>query len=341
MHTPPRRAESRRTLAARRSVGVDDTVSKDPVDLTPRLEGQLRLRSGRRVGFAEYGSPHGRAVLWFHGTPGGRRQLPVAARDAATVRDLRILVLERPGAGESERNLYHDLLGWADDIGSLTEQLGIDRFACVGLSGGGPYVLACAARHPARMVGGAVLGGIAPTRGPEAVTGGVVGLLARTGAAIQLAREPLARIGWVMLRAAVPLRSQLFDLYVRTSPPGDQRVLSRPEMKAMFIDDIVRTYRTQLRGPLADLVLFTRHWGFALSDITVPIRFWHGDSDPIVPLEHAQHMARLVRSSELRVRRGESHLGALDAADEVFDVLVEWWKRSPVSAAAPAERGAV
>jgi pimeloyl-ACP methyl ester carboxylesterase len=191
------------------------------------------------------------------------------------------------------------------------------------------------------MVGGAVLGGIAPTRGPEAVSGGVIGLLARAGRAIELAREPLALIGWAMFRAAVPLRSQLFDLYVRTSPPGDQRVLSRPEMKAMFIDDIVRTYRNQLRAPLADLVLFTRDWGFALADITVPIRFWHGDSDPIVPLEHAQHMARLVRSSELRVRPGESHLGALDAADEVFDVLLEWWGRPPVSAAAPTGRGAV
>jgi pimeloyl-ACP methyl ester carboxylesterase len=299
----------------------------DSLDLTPRLEGRFRV-GGRSIGFAEYGSPAGRAVLWFHGTPGGRRQLPVAARAAAAARDVRLIALERPGSGESARHRYPNLLGWADDVGVLADRLGIDRFACVGLSGGGPYVLACAARHPARMVGGAVLGGVAPARGPEAIGGGLVGLLARAGPAVDLAREPLSYVGWAVLRTLMPLRSQMFDAYMRISPPGDQRVFARPEMKAMFLDDFVRTYRRQLHGPVADVALFIREWGFSLRDVRVPIRFWHGDSDRIVPLAHAQHMSQLVPDSELRIRPGESHLGGLDAAEEIFDVLLDLWAPS-------------
>ena len=77
---------------------------------------------------------------------------------------------------------------------------------------------------------------------------------------------------------------------------------------------------------LRKLVVFTRDWGFSLSDIGVPIRFWHGDADNIVPLAHAQHVAALVPDAELRVRAGESHLGALDAAEEIFGALLEFWR---------------
>ena len=58
---------------------------------------------------------------------------------------------------------------------------------------------------------------------------------------------------------------------------------------------------------------------FALRDVTVPIRFWQGDADNIVPLAHAAHMVSLIRDAKLRRQAGESHLGALGAADEIFD----------------------
>ncbi|HZJ25818.1 MAG TPA: hypothetical protein VFF40_02200 [Acidimicrobiia bacterium] len=46
----------------------------------PRVEGTITLPDGRHLGFAEYGPSTGRPVLWFHGTPGGRRQIPIGAR---------------------------------------------------------------------------------------------------------------------------------------------------------------------------------------------------------------------------------------------------------------------
>ena len=54
--------------------------------LPPRAEGSIPLPDGRVLGFAEYGDPDGRLVLWFHGLPGGRRQIPPAARVAAADR---------------------------------------------------------------------------------------------------------------------------------------------------------------------------------------------------------------------------------------------------------------
>src|SRR5438093_499432 len=49
----------------------------------PRIEGRVRVRDGRKLGFAEFGPADGRPILWLHGTPGARRQIPEEARLAA------------------------------------------------------------------------------------------------------------------------------------------------------------------------------------------------------------------------------------------------------------------
>jgi pimeloyl-ACP methyl ester carboxylesterase len=59
--------------------------------------------------------------------------------------------------------------------------------------------------------------------------------------------------------------------------------------------------------------------------VKVPVRWWHGDSDPFVPLEQAKRAAALLRDVELIVRPGESHLGDFAAADEVLDALSKIW----------------
>ena len=129
----------------------------------------------------------------------------------------------------------------------------------------------------------------------------------------------------MLIWALRPVASPMFNLFMRFSPAGDQAVFARPEMKAMFIDDLMHGSRWGLRAPIYDLMLFTRPWGFRLRDIRVPIRFWHGDADHLVPLAHGQHQAQLVPDSTLHVRPGESHLGGLAAAEEVVDAILALW----------------
>jgi pimeloyl-ACP methyl ester carboxylesterase len=296
---------------------------------SPRLEGAVRLSDGRRIGIAEYGDPRGDAVLWFHGTPGASRQVPPAAIEMGARRGVRLVAIDRPGIGISTPHVHMDVLASSGDVGELLDRLGIDRFACIALSGGGPYLLACAAQHAERMVAGAVLGGVAPARGPEAVPGGLVGLLAPFAPALEVARAPLGRALWAVVRVLAPAHPLVFEAYIRTSPAGDQEVFRRPEMRAMFLDDILHGSRRQACAPIIDVVLFSREWGFSLRDLTVPIHFWHGDSDHIVPLTHAEHMASLVPGATLQVRPGESHLGSLGAADEVIDAVLAHWHGDP------------
>jgi pimeloyl-ACP methyl ester carboxylesterase len=301
------------------------TESTSPLIPPPRVEGAITLHDGRRIGFAEYGPATGKPVLWFHGTPGASRQIPAAARAAAVERGVRLIALERPGVGRSTARLYDAILGWARDVEEFTTRLEIDRFGLIALSGGGPYLLACAYAMPDRVVAGAVLGGVAPTRGDDAPHGGLVGLAARFSPLITVFREPLARGLWLGAFALRLVASQAFDIYMHFSPEGDKRIFADPQMKEMFLDDLLRGSRRQIHAPVYDIVLFTRHWGFSVRDIPVPIRFWHGDADNFVPLDHAKHVASLLPDAELYVRHDESHLGSLDAVDEIFDALLAHW----------------
>jgi pimeloyl-ACP methyl ester carboxylesterase len=296
--------------------------------LEPRLEGTVLLRDGRSLGFAEYGTPDGVPIFWFPGTPGGRRQIPPRARKAAEQRGLRLIAVERPGLGASTPHLYESLLGWADDVEEIADRFGLDRFGLVGLSGGGAYVLACAYQLAERVVGGAVLGGVAPARGDDAPAGGALGLAARGHGLLHALREPFAHALWATVYSLRPLASRVFDLFVSSMmPEGDQEVMRRPEMKQMFLDDMLRASRRQLHALVYDAVLFTRPWGFSPREIRVPIRLWHGDADNFVPLEHAEHLAALIPDSELRIRPHEGHMGNLDAAEEVLDTLLGLWER--------------
>lgn len=298
--------------------------------ITPAaVEGVVALGNGRRLGFATFGPIGGKPVIWLHGTPGARRQIPEPARVAAWEYGVRIIGIDRPGVGLSTPHLYDAIIDFTADLEEFADQLGLEHFGLIGLSGGGPYVLASATALAHRVVAGAVLGGVAPTRGNDAAPGGVVGRLAGLGPAVAALRGPLAVALSTAVLAARPFASPGFDVYARFSPEGDRSLFARPEMKAMFLDDLLNGSKRGLRAPIFDFVLFTRHWGFDLADVARPIHWWHGDADHIVPIAHAEHVVGRLPQATLTIRPGESHLGTLAIAEEILETLLSHWAEEP------------
>jgi pimeloyl-ACP methyl ester carboxylesterase len=138
----------------------------------PRLEGNIAVGDDRQLGFAEFGDPQGRAIFWLHGTPGARRQIPTEARVYAEENHIRLIGIDRPGIGASTPYQYDTVVAFADDLRTVADTLGIDKMAVIGLSGGGPYTLGCAAAMPDRIEAVGVRGGIATTVRTHAISGG-------------------------------------------------------------------------------------------------------------------------------------------------------------------------
>jgi pimeloyl-ACP methyl ester carboxylesterase len=288
----------------------------------PALEGTVAVRDDRRLSFAEYGSRRGPAIVWMHGTPGARRQIPLEIREYADRQGVRIIGLDRPGIGSSTPYLYPDVLDWTRDLELVLDTLAIDTVRLIGLSGGGPYALAAGAALPERVHGVGVLGGVAPTRGEDAAAGGIIQLAVSLAPLLVVARVPLGVALTQGIRLVRPLAGPALDLYAAVQPPGDKNLLSRPEFKAMFLDDLLNGSRFQTSAPINDLILFTRPWGFDLADVRVPVRWWHGDDDHIVPFRHGQHVVDRLPDATMSVIDGESHLGGLGIAQEVIETLM-------------------
>jgi pimeloyl-ACP methyl ester carboxylesterase len=287
---------------------------------TPLAEGCVCLPDGRRLGYAEFGDPAGAVVLWFHGTLGARRQFPLLGRHAAERLGLRVVVVERPGTGLSDRHRYAAVVDWVADMAELADALGAERLGVVGLSGGGPYALACGAVPPlvARVAAVAVLDGTVPSVGPEATPGGIVDVARRCAPVLSQLRRPLALLSTGLLAPLIPFAHYAYRVYASTWPERDQRVLADPEVEAIFVDDIINVVKGRCQAVVDDARLLGRDWGFRLADVKVPVQWWHGDADHLVPVAGVETAVSRLQDAELTLRSGESHLGGFVKIDEVL-----------------------
>jgi len=289
----------------------------------PRAEGRFHLAGGRRLGYAEYGDPAGPVVLWFHGTPGGRRQFPLLGRRTAERLGLRVVVVERPGSGLSDPHRYNAVADWAADAAQVADTLDAERLGVIGLSGGGPYALSCAGT-PAlagRVAAVAILGSVTPTIGPDATATGLVDLTRRFAPILSGLRQPLAAVVAAGLLPVVPLGHWAYQSFASIMPEADRQVFADSEIEAMFIDDLALTARGRFQALVDDLRLFGRNCGFRLADVKAPVRWWQGDADPIVSVEEVKSAVSYLSDVELILRPGKSHLGGFADVDEILGFI--------------------
>ncbi len=307
-----------------KSVKSAGDTSKELVGTAPepRRVGESTVAPGRVLGWAEYGHPDGDPVLWFHGTPGARKQVPPKVQEAALQRGFRIISVERPGTGSSTNHEYDRILDFAADIEVLADDLELDRFGVIGLSGGGPFTLAVCHEMPDRVVAASLLGGIGPTRGPDAVYS-FTRVLKVFRPVFQAIRTPVGAVFGPLVAALESVGDGALDLFAKLVGGSDQEVLTDPDFKAMFLADLISA--GDLRALAHDIVLFSRHWGFMLADVNTPVVVWQGLSDIIVPESHGHHQAARLGNATLRVRVGEGHFAGFSDVTTVLDSLRETW----------------
>jgi pimeloyl-ACP methyl ester carboxylesterase len=288
----------------------------------PRAVGEAEVGDGRVLGWAEFGHPDGDPVLWFHGTPGARLQVPPTVDEVALQRGFRIIGVERPGSGRSTDHRYRRIADIAPDVDALRSSLGLDRFAVVGLSGGGPYALGVAHGLPDRVVAVSLLGGFGPTRGQDAVFS-LTRAMRFAAPAFETLRGPVGAGLSRVVPVLEPVADPVFSLYVAVMGFADKPVLNDAAFRAMFLHDLLTA--GDLRSVAHDLALFSRHWGFHLSDVRPPVIVWQGLADTIVPPSHGHHQAARLPRAELHVRPGEGHFAGFSDVVSVLDRLREVW----------------
>ena len=121
----------------------------------------VTLPDGRTLHAYDTGGDDLLAVVWHHGTPNiGAPPEPLFP--AAARLGIRWVSYDRPGYGGSSPNPNRDVGSAAADVAAVADALGIERFAVMGHSGGGPHALACGALLPERVLAVVSMAGLAP-----------------------------------------------------------------------------------------------------------------------------------------------------------------------------------
>jgi pimeloyl-ACP methyl ester carboxylesterase len=275
-------------------------------------EFDLELGDGRTLHVYDTGVDEANrrlAVFWHHGTPNiGAPPEPLFA--AAEELGIRWMSYDRPGYGGSTPYPGRDLASAAVDVSTIADALGIDRFALMGHSGGGPHALACGALLEERVLGVISVAGLAPF--------GAEGLDFFAGMTPSSVAE---------LRAAAQGRTALED-YLESAEydpemftPADHAALSGEW--SWLLDVVGPAVEAGEDGLVDDNLAYVAPWGFDPAQVIAPILFLHGGRDRLVPSSHGEWLARRCPSAELRLRGDDGHISVLGSSKAALEWLRE------------------
>jgi pimeloyl-ACP methyl ester carboxylesterase len=278
----------------------------------------VKVADGRAVAYAEWGDPDGAPVIALHGTPGG---LLNRTPDEEKIRDLGIhlITYDRAGYGWSHRHRGRRVVDCVGDVEAIANELGLDQFATTGGSGGGPHVLAVAARLGDRVIRANCVVGVAPY--------GLDDLDFLDG----MDPENVKEFGWALEgeeRLMAELPKEAADMQARVAedpakmlegfelPEVDLAILADPRVQKVTREATADMFANGVWGWIDDDLAFTWPWGFELSEIKVPVEVRFGADDVLVPAAHGHWLATHVPGATTVIETSGGHMTAPDEAIE-------------------------
>ena len=287
------------------------------------LQFQVGTPDGRTLD-VYVGGPEDAVPLLFHnGTPSSG-QLYAPFVEAASKLGLRMVSFSRAGYGSSTRHPGRSVADVVPDLAAVLDHLGADRFYTLGWSGGGPHALACAALLPARLIGAATVGSLAPydAEGLDWMAGmgqeniGAFGAaLAGEGALRMFLEEVHPRFATVTSDEVAARLGNLVSDVDRSAIGGES---------AAWLADVFReSVRNGIWGWYDDELAFVRPWGFDLRDINVPVAIWQGSQDRMTPFAHGEWLASRIPGAQAHLLADHGHLSlGVDSFGLILDDLL-------------------
>jgi len=243
------------------------------------------------------------AMVWHHGSPSsGAVYEPLTS--AAAARGIRLVSFARPSYGGSTPNPGRDVASVGRDVAALADALGLETFAVIGASGGGPHALACAAALPERVSAVATFASPAPFTTAFDWFAGM-----HSPAALQAARQ--GRQSRATFAETDEFDPEQFVDRDWASLQGRWKALGQ---------DAGAEGEKGPDGLIDDDDALVEPWGFDLAAVARPVLLVHGGADRVIPASHGQALLASLPNAELWLRPREGHVSVL----EVYPVVLDW-----------------
>ncbi|MFE2943621.1 alpha/beta fold hydrolase [Streptomyces sp. NPDC059255] len=284
---------------------------------------RVRAADGRHLMVERLGDPRGRPVFLLHGTPGSR--LGPAPRGMVLYqRGMQLIAFDRPGYGGSDRLEGRSVGDVAQDVATIADALGLDRFAVAGRSGGAPHALACAALMPDRVTRAAALVPLAPwdADGLDWFEGMAPSNVAEYSTA---ARDPAGVAARLIPRAEAIRKNpvRLLDDLRRELTDSDRMVVSDAGLRMMLLRNYQEGLSDSAYGWIDDAVAFASPWGFDPADIRTPVLLWHGEQDVFSPVGHARWLGERIPGATVVLEPAAAHFASLHALPRSLTWLLD------------------
>ncbi len=266
----------------------------------------IRLADRRTLSFYDLGDRSGEPVLLFHGTPQAAIGWSFADGPAREL-GVRALALDRPGIGASTLQPRRTLLSYPRDVTDFAAALGLERFAVLGWSAGGPYALACAAAIPGSLSAVGSVAGACPLDWP----GAMGDLNPQDRRIVKLGRRSPAAARAVLAVSALAARHApglTQSWTAKQLSAAERRTLDRHRGELADMRFFLDAFEQGARGVAEDYRIYGEPWGFDPAEIAIPVVLWNGDEDSLVPLRHAELLHERIPGSRLEVVEGAGHL---------------------------------
>eukprot|EP00563_Minutocellus_polymorphus_P009840 CAMPEP_0181025704 /NCGR_PEP_ID=MMETSP1070-20121207/3242_1 /TAXON_ID=265543 /ORGANISM="Minutocellus polymorphus, Strain NH13" /LENGTH=320 /DNA_ID=CAMNT_0023102835 /DNA_START=137 /DNA_END=1102 /DNA_ORIENTATION=+ len=284
----------------------------------------LRLSNGRNLGYIIVGDLNSeKVVVLCNGSPGSRLEARVHGNSAFAA-GVRLICVDRQGVGlsdplkDEEDNSFEQ---FASDVGELLDHLCVHQYSVVGYSTGGPAALSLA-KFDERVSRVGLLASVAP-----------LSVFGTNDMPIE------ARFMFFLSKRAPSLLTALFSSTV-DNHLSRKKAIKEPEhldrlieeftesrvwqgtdkeyienidwtLRRLFMVSTIEAFRQGAKGCTDYGNLITKHWGFLLASIEVPVHLYHGERDETVPRAMTEYLESRLRYTETRYIQGQGHLSLI------------------------------
>ncbi|MEM9338429.1 MAG: alpha/beta hydrolase [Bacteroidota bacterium] len=278
------------------------------------------LSANRKLSYSIYGPESGMPFILFHGSPGSRIAME---EDLFYQLGVQMICPERPGYGNSSPNPEASFQSWAADIAEFLDHMRLGKVAIGGVSGGGPYAMAFAARHQDRMKSLSLISSAAPPDLP-----GYKDKMALTN-----------KVGFLLNKYAPFLVRSISKNFAKNLKKNPERTFDRVFKQLCDADkDIIRSMKAEgtfqvlvehlqeafangVEGHVADMKIFSNPWDIAYESISCMTYLWHGMEDTLAPVSGVRALAGFFPNVEAKYVPNAGHLLMEDAT--IFRQILE------------------
>jgi len=285
----------------------------------------ITLSDGRKLGYLIVGE--GKPVFYFHGFPSSRLDL-LLTQKATVSKGLQMIGVDRPGFGLSTFAPNRKVSDFAADISFLANHLGVDRFALLGVSGGGHYVITCAALLKERVTRAVVISGASlpiDTKGMFRMNKlgfrlGAIPILGKW-----LAKQQMKTILTMAKDPDAFIKSKSGRRMLKNMPEELVKLFLDPEFRGPLCRTSAEFYRQgsdSIKAMIQEGKFMKKGWEVDLSQIPSGLVYiWHGTADTNVPVSNAYKNAKAIPGAHIEIFEGGGHTIIFDNIEKLGEIL--------------------